>query len=125
MSTACSRRSTTRVRWWIVNKRAFFVTGTDTGVGKTLVAAGLLLAAGDRGYRTAGIKPVAAGAEIRQGANGEQLVNEDAVTLQSVSTLQAAPVPAFGTVHSLSASHVYGAVQSSSVSQVNMHRMGG
>jgi len=39
----------------------YFVTGTDTGVGKTLVAAGLLVAASQRGLRSVGIKPVAAG----------------------------------------------------------------
>jgi dethiobiotin synthetase len=38
-----------------------FVTGTDTGVGKTLVASALLLAARDAGWRAIGMKPVAAG----------------------------------------------------------------
>ena len=41
--------------------RAFFLTGTDTGVGKTLIAAALLRAAAARGLRTLGMKPVAAG----------------------------------------------------------------
>lgn len=40
-----------------------FVTGTDTGVGKTLVACALLRALADRGLRVAGMKPVAAGRE--------------------------------------------------------------
>jgi dethiobiotin synthetase len=40
---------------------AYFVTGTDTDVGKTLVAAGLLAAANAKGFSTAAIKPVAAG----------------------------------------------------------------
>lgn len=39
----------------------FFVTGTDTGVGKTLVAAALLHRLAERGLRCAGMKPVAAG----------------------------------------------------------------
>ncbi len=56
---------------------AYFVTGTDTGVGKTLVAAALLLAAGARGARTIGLKPIASGAV----ATPAGLRNEDALTL--------------------------------------------
>jgi dethiobiotin synthetase len=41
--------------------RGIFVTGTDTGVGKTLVAAALLRALAAEGFRAAGMKPVAAG----------------------------------------------------------------
>ena len=40
--------------------RAFFVTGTDTDIGKTTVAAGLLHAARRRGLSTAAAKPLAA-----------------------------------------------------------------
>lgn len=39
-----------------------FVTGTDTGVGKTLVAGALVRAQVLQGWRVAGMKPVAAGA---------------------------------------------------------------
>lgn len=39
-----------------------FVTGTDTGVGKTLVTAALLHLYGERGERVAGCKPVVSGA---------------------------------------------------------------
>lgn len=42
---------------------SFFVTGTDTGVGKTLVACGLLRAFSATGKTTIGMKPVAAGCE--------------------------------------------------------------
>ena len=38
-----------------------FVTGTDTEIGKTLVSAALLTKLADAGYRTAGLKPIAAG----------------------------------------------------------------
>ncbi|MCP5322183.1 MAG: dethiobiotin synthase [Pseudomonadales bacterium] len=55
-----------------------FVTGTDTGVGKSLVAAALLVAAGSRGMRTIGLKPLAAGA--RRTVHG--LRNDDAELLQ-------------------------------------------
>jgi len=41
----------------------FFVTGTDTSVGKTLIACALLHAFVAGGYRAVGMKPVAAGAE--------------------------------------------------------------
>lgn len=51
----------------------FFVTGTDTGVGKTLVACGLLKAFAARGLKAVGMKPVASGAEPR----GNELVHDD------------------------------------------------
>ena len=41
----------------------YFVTGTDTGVGKTLVSCALLQAFAARGARAAGMKPVAAGCD--------------------------------------------------------------
>ena len=46
-----------------VTRHGFFVTGTDTGVGKTVVACALLAAFAAWGLRAAGMKPVAAGAE--------------------------------------------------------------
>ncbi|WP_127474867.1 dethiobiotin synthase [Sulfurivermis fontis] len=58
--------------------RGIFVTGTDTGVGKTWVSAGLMAALQRQGLRVLGMKPVAAGCE--QTANG--LRNEDALLLQ-------------------------------------------
>ncbi|MBA2350361.1 MAG: dethiobiotin synthase [Burkholderiales bacterium] len=39
----------------------YFVTGTDTGVGKTVVACGLLRAFANQGKSAIGMKPVAAG----------------------------------------------------------------
>ena len=45
-----------------------FVTGTDTEIGKTLVSAALLHILVQRGVRAAAMKPVAAGAEWRDGA---------------------------------------------------------
>lgn len=53
--------------------RGFFVTGTDTGVGKTLVACALLHAFAARGKRVVGMKPVAAGAQW----HADGLRNED------------------------------------------------
>ena len=61
--------------------RGLFVTGTDTGVGKTRVACALLRALRIAGVRAAGMKPVAAG--IDQGAT----LNDDAVALAAADGL--------------------------------------
>jgi dethiobiotin synthetase len=45
----------------------YFVTGTDTEIGKTLVSCTLLHALAEAGVRAAAMKPVAAGAEQRDG----------------------------------------------------------
>lgn len=63
-----------------------FVTGTDTGVGKSLVAAGLVALLGSRGCRAVGLKPVATGAERTVAG----LRNEDALLLNAASTV---PIP--------------------------------
>lgn len=62
--------------------RLFFVAGTDTGVGKTLVTGALLLSARAHGLRSLGVKPVAAGCHWQEG----RLVNADALSLQSLSS---------------------------------------
>lgn len=59
--------------------KTWFVTGTDTGVGKTAVSCALLSAAGGAGLRTAAVKPVAAGCD----AAGH---NEDALQLMEWMT---------------------------------------
>lgn len=56
----------------------YFVTGTDTDVGKTRVAEALLWLARQQGLTTAAVKPVAAGCE--EGEAG--LRNDDALRLQ-------------------------------------------
>ena len=63
-------------------KKAFFVTGTDTDVGKTLITAGLLVAAKNLGLTTAALKPLAAGCEKTE----QGLRNSDALILQSAMT---------------------------------------
>jgi dethiobiotin synthetase len=62
--------------------KTYFVTGTDTDVGKTLAATGLIEAANRQGRRTAAIKPVAAGCEDR----GDGLQNSDALQLQAAAS---------------------------------------
>lgn len=54
--------------------RGYFVTGTDTGVGKTLVACALLRAFASAGNSTVGMKPVAAGSEEGRWADVDALV---------------------------------------------------
>lgn len=54
-----------------------FVTGTDTEIGKTLVSSALVHMQAQRGWRVAAMKPVAAGAEWREG----RWCNEDADAL--------------------------------------------
>ncbi len=61
-----------------------FVTGTDTEIGKTLISGALLHALGAAGVRAAGMKPVAAGAEERDGV----LRNEDVDFLYEAAPLK-------------------------------------
>jgi dethiobiotin synthetase len=63
--------------------RGVFVTGTDTGVGKTLVAAGLLRILARQGLRAVGLKPVASGAVVTP----QGLRNADAEALAAESTV--------------------------------------
>lgn len=63
-------------------KKTFFLTGTDTGVGKTIVSAALLEAANLAGKRTLGMKPIASGCE----STPEGLRNEDALILQQAAS---------------------------------------
>ena len=65
--------------------QGFFVIGTDTGVGKTRVAAAMIHAYVDLGYRVAGMKPVAAGAEQLE----DGWVNEDVAQLVAAANVQA------------------------------------
>ena len=65
-------------------KEVFFITGTDTDVGKTYIACQLLHAAQQRGLRAIGLKPLAAGAEKIDG----EWRNEDSVLLQQATTVK-------------------------------------
>jgi len=64
--------------------KRFFVTGTDTSVGKTVASRALLQALAASGKTVAGYKPVAKGSQ----ATPEGLRNKDALVLQSVSSLE-------------------------------------
>jgi dethiobiotin synthetase len=56
-----------------------FITGTDTGVGKSLVAASLLRALQARGLRALGMKPIASGCKM----TAQGMRNEDAELLRT------------------------------------------
>ena len=64
--------------------RGLFVTGTDTGVGKTVVASGLVRLLAQSGRRVAGLKPIASGA-VR---TTDGLRNEDALALAAESAVE-------------------------------------
>ncbi|MHB1951768.1 MAG: dethiobiotin synthase [Acidiferrobacteraceae bacterium] len=63
----------------------WFVTGTDTGVGKTAVSVRLLASLRDHGVLAVGMKPVATGASYEKG----RLVSDDALQLIDVSGVRA------------------------------------
>src|SRR3990172_11252071 len=62
----------------------YFITGTDTGVGKTLISCALLHGFAAQGKRVAGMKPVAAGC-----AGGD--IHEDVRRLRAAGNVQASP----------------------------------
>jgi dethiobiotin synthetase len=66
-----------------VLKGVFFITGTDTEVGKTWVSCRLLERAREAGLSCYGLKPIAAGCEDT--ADGPR--NEDALNLMAASSL--------------------------------------
>lgn len=67
---------------------SYFITGTDTAVGKTLIACALLHAFAAQGRKVAGMKPVAAGCdETDQNARVE--LNEDVRQLRAASNILA------------------------------------
>ena len=68
--------------------RGIFITGTDTGVGKTVVSAGLAMALRNRGMRVGVMKPVATGCFGESG----RLVSADAVYLFEAAENEYAPL---------------------------------
>ncbi|RME35515.1 MAG: dethiobiotin synthase [Gammaproteobacteria bacterium] len=69
-----------------VRRDGVFVTGTDTGVGKTLISVALVEALAATGLAVVGMKPVASGCE----RVGGRLRNADALALQRASSV---PLP--------------------------------
>ena len=65
--------------------QAFFITGTDTDVGKTYVACQLMREYVAQGYKVIGMKPVAAGCDFVDGV----WVNDDVLKLEAASNVAA------------------------------------
>ena len=63
--------------------QGYFVTGTDTGVGKTLIACALLRAFARTGKSVVGMKPVAAGREGGRWADVEALAHASTVNARA------------------------------------------
>ena len=74
--------------------RGAFVTGTDTGVGKTLVACALIHALAAKGVRVAPMKPVAAGTQESDGimANADSLALLEAAGLAREALADVTPI---------------------------------
>lgn len=66
-------------------KQAYFVTGTDTGIGKTTVSCMLLRGYAAQGLDVVGMKPVASGCQ----RIGGELVSEDVDRLQAAGNIRA------------------------------------
>ena len=66
----------------MTERQAWFLTGTDTEIGKTFVACALLHAARLAGRSAVGMKPIAAGAEQIDG----ERINEDAASLRAAGS---------------------------------------
>jgi len=64
--------------------KGWFVTGTDTGVGKTLIASGMAASLVKAGFEVAVMKPVAAGCVVKDKNN----VWEDVEALSSVASVK-------------------------------------
>jgi dethiobiotin synthetase len=67
--------------------KGFFITGTDTEVGKTCITAGFTHAFTQAGWRVAPIKPLAAGQELVDG----HWVNEDVQRLHAAQNIGMTP----------------------------------
>lgn len=62
--------------------QSFFITGTDTGVGKTFIACGLAMAFRDMGLSVGVMKPVESGCRVRKDA----LIPRDALMLMEAAS---------------------------------------
>ncbi|QFQ32463.1 dethiobiotin synthase [Buchnera aphidicola (Aphis fabae)] len=73
--------------------KKFFITGTDTNIGKTTISGILLKKASNYGYKTAGYKPISSGVKKYKNIasniiqNKYQFINEDAYILQKNSSV--------------------------------------
>lgn len=70
-------------------RQVYFITGTDTNVGKTLVSCLLLARASQQGHRCFAIKPISAGCAIDHHADADDtLHSEDAEQLKQYASVE-------------------------------------
>ncbi len=67
-----------------MRRNDYFITGTDTEIGKTFVTSALLQAFSQQGMSSLGLKPIASGAELRDGI----WHNEDVDSLMQASSVK-------------------------------------
>lgn len=68
-----------------MQNQSYFITGTDTDVGKTYIASSLVKHFVQQGFKVIGMKPVAAGCELVN----DHLLNDDVSQLMYVSNVKA------------------------------------
>jgi dethiobiotin synthetase len=64
--------------------KGFFVTGTDTGVGKTIITAALIKASGLLGFKTCGMKPIETGC-LRE---GDTFIPSDGIFIKTIAHME-------------------------------------
>jgi dethiobiotin synthetase len=64
--------------------KGFFITGTDTGVGKTIITAALIKLISCPGFRTGGMKPIESGC-LQQ---GDLLVPSDGMFIKTIAHME-------------------------------------
>jgi len=64
--------------------KGFFVTGTDTGVGKTIITGALIKASGLLGFRTCGMKPIETGC-LRE---GNTFIPSDGIFIKTIAHME-------------------------------------
>ncbi len=72
--------------------KGFFITGTDTGVGKTIISASLICFLNNLGYKTGAMKPIESGCKIQRfkglrKINGNILIPSDGMFLKKIEPL--------------------------------------
>jgi dethiobiotin synthetase len=69
---------------WGITGKGFFITGTDTGVGKTVITAAFIKAVNILGFKACGMKPIETGC-VRQ---GNVLVPSDGMFIKAIARME-------------------------------------
>jgi len=68
------------------NTKGFFITGTDTGVGKTIISAALIKAIQTLGLKSCGMKPIETGCKQTENRKGtDSLIPSDGAFLREIT----------------------------------------